>query len=132
MAHISLSRRQLLRFAGFAAGAASLPASLRLAALLSADEATLFPGALAQLQVHGDAPANGWLRLTASDCSQTALSAPVVAAPGTVAQAVVPYPYEDLVEGEYTVRAQLCDAAGAVLASLELGHYRVRRFRFSA
>ncbi len=132
MAHPQFSRRQLLRFAGFVAGAAALPASLRLTALLRAAESPLYPGAGVQLDVHADAPEGCHVRLVASDASRSGLSTTVAAAPGQQVQVTVPYPHDDLVEGAYGVRAELRDANGAVLASVDLGAYRVRRFRFSA
>jgi len=117
---------------GLAAGVAAVPASLRLAGLVSSDPAAVFPGARASVRIHPDAPAGCRLLLVASGGDGVGRSTAAAAPAGAQVEARVPYPHDDLVPGDYRVHAELCSASGAVLASLDLGTYRVRRFRFSA
>lgn len=132
MQHAAVSRRGFLRIVGAAAGAASLPASLRQGALVTAGQDGVFPGARLQICLAKDAPSGCAVQLRARGMGAEARSLAVAAAPGTAAWAETPYPHTGLVAGEYTVDALLVGPDGAILASAAAGSYRVRPFRFSA
>lgn len=128
----TLDRRQFLRIAGIAGAVAALPSSLRIGAWIAATTDGLHPGAQVTVAIAPDAPAGCSVRLRAAHPAGCGHGTPVSAVPGASASLETPYPFNDLVEGDYTVRAELCSASGRVLESSTVGAFRVRRFRFSA
>jgi hypothetical protein len=58
-------------------------------------------------------------------------SAQIVVA-GQELEVVTPYPYTDLVPGQYAISLLLHDAHGRELDRHDAGSYAIRRFRFSA
>jgi hypothetical protein len=126
------NRRSFLQLVGFGGVAVALPASLRLGSLIDSQGQPCHPGAVVALQVAADAPQRVQVRL-ATIHAGVRLAAPAEpAAAGGLIHLETPYPYADLVPGEYHVEGELLSADGAVLARLAIGSYRVRPWRFSA
>ncbi|MSQ81472.1 MAG: hypothetical protein EXR77_00945 [Myxococcales bacterium] len=128
----TLDRRQFLCIAGIVGAVAALPSSLRVGAWIAATADGLHPGAQVTVAIAPDVPTGCSVRLRADHPAGRGHGGPVNAVAGTSASLETPYPFNDLVEGDYTVRAELCSASGRVLESSTVGVYRVRRFRFSA
>lgn len=129
---LTCDRRSFLRLLAASTTLAVLPASLRLGALLQGHGHARFPGAEIPLQVAEDAPPQCVVRLVAVYQGQRYAEPAIAAAPGATVTLQAPYPFGDLVPGDYAIEAELCTADGAVLATVPTGGYVVGAWRFSA
>lgn len=99
--------------------------------------AATLPGALLEVTLKRQAPPGAtW----AVEVCHTAVGRPLrrtqhgneAAETGRSRTLATPYPYADLVPGDYAVAVVLCAADGRELDRAECGSYSVRRVRFSA
>lgn len=140
-----MDRRQFLQWSWqvgvAAAGLGGIAAAVvRPSCLVPVGTPAVVPGALVQVQVARHAPSGAtlhWLVHHGGHVHDVPAQQP--GAPlrldgkaDALLQTVVPYPYDDLVPGPYTLELVLRDSGGRELERCSLGGFSLRRQRFSA
>ncbi len=126
------NRRRFLQLVALSAGAGTLGGSAAAHTVAVTSDTGCFPGAPIGLSLGPWAPRGCAVRLHVAHGSAYLAGAAMALEPGGSVALATPYPFDDVVAGAYEVRAQLVDSRGAVLDSLAVGSYSVRKFRFSA
>ena len=130
-----MRRRSFLQCVALSTVAAVLPWR-ELAGWQIDGEATA-PGARLRVTVAGHVPTGSTLAIDvahkgADGAILGSRHAVQTVAAGQQLEVVTPYPYTDLVAGQYTVSLVLHDPRGRELDRHDAGSYAIRRFRFSA
>ena len=130
-----MHRRTLLSLACGAATAASVGGLLGLRGLLAsfADvrSSTIFPGAELKVTLDKATPAGARLVVAITHAQQRHACVSSDAIGGGEFTLHVPYPFDDLVPGEYSVDVELFDVAGRRLERHAAGAYTLKPVRFS-